>query len=138
MLQVDIGSGKKSMNPRAGGPFKSATGSFNVARTTARQGGNHGAANFARQRPHRVKVAFRCDRKSCLNDVHAQAVELVPHAYLLFAVHTAARRLLSIAQGGVKYGYMLWCYVIPRHVIWFRQVILPCFEVRAPGQEWPR
>src|ERR1700680_3093253 len=113
------------MNARTSGTFESAPGSFNVARTAARQSGNHGAANLSRQRPHRIKIPFRCDRKSGLNDVHTQTVELVPHAYLLFAVHTATRRLLSVAQGGVEYRYMLWCYVIWCHLIWFRQIVLP-------------
>ena len=46
------------MNPRAGSPFEGATGSFNVARTTSGQRGNHGAANLTRQRPDCVKVSF--------------------------------------------------------------------------------
>ena len=88
----------------AGGAFEGAPGSFNVARTTSRQGGDDGAANLARQRPDRLKVAFRCDGKSGLDDVHAQPIELVRHAHLLGYVHAATRRLFSVAQGSIEYG----------------------------------
>jgi hypothetical protein len=120
VVQVDIGGGKKSMDACAGGPFKGAPGSFNVTRTTTRQGGNYRASNLPRQRPHGVKVPFRCDRKSGFNDVYAQTIELVRHAQLLFAVHAATWRLFSVAQGGVEYGY----------VFSSRQVILPAAAKR--------
>src|SRR5580765_9119463 len=100
------------MDSRPGSSLERAAGSFNVAGTTACKSRDYGAPNLSCQRPNRVEVPFRRDGKSCLDDVHSQAVELVPHAYLLFTVHAAPRRLLAIAQCGVEYGDVVWLCLI--------------------------
>ena len=54
-------------------------------------------------RLHRFKVAFRGDRESGFDHVHAQPVKLPRHAHLLAHVHAATRRLLAIPQSRVEY-----------------------------------
>src|SRR5258708_39842557 len=116
-----MGGGQKGVNRGGGAALESTRGALNAARTAARQRGDNGTAKFARQYPHRLKIALRRDGKSCLDDVYAQAIQLVGHAHLLGHVHAATRRLFSVAQGRIEYG----------DVLWLSQVFLPGRKGRA-------
>ena len=60
------------------------------------------AADFAGDALHGLEIALRGDGEAGLDDVDAEAFQLVGDGQLLIGVHAAARRLLAIAQGGVK------------------------------------
>ena len=59
----------------------------------------HRAGNGA----HRLEVAVRRDREAGLDDVHAQAIELLRQAQLLGRGHAEAGRLLAVAKRGVEH-----------------------------------
>jgi hypothetical protein len=58
----------------------------------------------------RLKVTLGGNRESRLDDIHAQAVELMGKASLLRGVHAATGRLFSIPQRGIKYSYVFSVY----------------------------
>ena len=61
-----------------------------------------GPCDLAGDRLHGLEVARRGDREAGLDDVDAQARELVRDLELLGRVQRDARRLLAVAQGGVE------------------------------------
>src|SRR5919106_1768987 len=68
----------------------------------AREAGDDRAVHLARDRAHGLEVARRGDREARLDDVDAQAAELVRDLQLLGRVQRDARRLLTVAQRGVE------------------------------------
>ena len=79
----------------------SAARSMSAACARARAGDDR-ALDLAGDRPHGLEVADRGDREARLDDVDAQAGELVCDLELLGAVQRDARRLLTVAQRGVE------------------------------------
>src|SRR5579864_599203 len=90
------------MNARTSRVLQCLPGTFNIRAAGARQTRNNGPANNLSDRSHRFKIAVRGNRKSSLDDVDAQAIKLVRQAQLLLVIHAAARRLLSVAEGGIE------------------------------------
>ena len=58
----------------------------------------HKLRNFS----HRFEVAVRRDREPRFDDIYLQSFKLTRHSDFFFKVHTASRRLLSVAQGRVE------------------------------------
>src|SRR5215213_7878240 len=78
-----------------------------------REAADDRALDLTRDRPHGLEVAGRGDREAGLDDVHAQARELMGDLELLARVQRDARRLLAVAQGGVEDDYSVVRHVAP-------------------------
>ena len=94
---------------------RSASRTASHARSTsvgigARQAGDHGSMDLAGDRLHGLEVAGRGDREARLDDVDAQARELVGDLELLGRVQRDARRLLAVAQRGVEDQYSVGAF----------------------------
>ena len=79
-------------------------GALDVGTAGARQSGDDGAADDFGDRLHRLEIAIRGDGESGLDDVHAEAIELMGQAQFFLLVHAAAGGLLAISESGVKYS----------------------------------
>ena len=70
----------------------------------------HGTGKGADNRPcygfrnlyYRVEIARAAGRKSCLNHIHPQLLELTSHLNLLNGVELASRDLFAVPECGVK------------------------------------
>ena len=74
-----------------------------VLRVGARQAGDHGVLGAAGDLADRLKIAFRGDGKTGLDDVDAHVVEHLGDLELFLEGHGGAGALLAVAQGGVEY-----------------------------------
>src|SRR5215472_18559549 len=99
---MDVGGGEKYVNSRAYCGMQRLCRALDVMFCGASQRRNNWTRYRGSHRLNRGEIAVRCDRKSRLNNIHAQAVELTRQAGLLLHFHTAARRLLAIAQSCVE------------------------------------
>ena len=61
---------------------------------------------------HGFKLSLACGRKARFDYVHAKLLERFGDVKLLAEVHTAAGRLLSVAQGGIEYYYLVFIHII--------------------------
>ena len=110
-------------------------GPVDVGRIGARQSGDHGAFDLPGDRLHGLEVARRGDREAGLDDVHAQARELLGDLELLRRVQRDAGRLLAVAQRGVEDEDAVW---LGGHVggapVWFSDFGLFVLEMRLRGR----
>jgi hypothetical protein len=138
-------------------------GSLDVSSATTCQSCDDGSANGTGYGLHGLKVSVGGNRKSGFNYVDAQSLKLLGQANFFRPGHTATGRLLSIAQGGVEYLYVLTGWHIhfsgpekdlfaksKRAIVsWmmalFGNLEFRCYgciirhilRVQAPGHEWP-
>jgi hypothetical protein len=68
-----------------------------------------------RHLPHSGKVAVGCNGKPRFNDIDAQQFQLPGQPNFLRHVHTATRRLFSIAEGGIEEKNSFLMHGIPRN-----------------------
>ena len=93
------------MDARPLGVLDRVPGRVDVLEAGARQAADDRAVDLAGDRLDRLEIARRGDREARLDDVHAKARELVRDLQLLLLVERDARRLLTVAQGGVEDPY---------------------------------
>src|SRR3989454_7577975 len=91
------------MDARADSTLERLPRALDIRGASTREARNDRPANRSGDRLHSREITARGDGKPCLDHIHAQTVELVRQTQLFLHVHTAARRLLAIAQGGVEY-----------------------------------
>ena len=77
-------------------------GTIDILVTTAGQAADGRAPHSIGDLAYRFKIAHGSDRKSGLDDVHAQIDQRLRNFELLAQIHAAARRLLAVAQGRVE------------------------------------
>ena len=75
---------------------------LDVLAAGARETADAGLLQLARDRAHRLEVAFARDREARLDHVDAQLFQLARQSELLVQVHAAPGRLLAVAQRGVE------------------------------------
>ena len=105
VLQVNVAGGQKGVNALARGRCHGIGASFDVAACGTGQAANHGAigaANLAGNGLHRIEVARARERKSGLDDVDAQAGQLLSNGQLFIQIQAGPRRLFPIPEGGVE------------------------------------
>ena len=102
VLDVDVRRRDEGVDPRSRRVAYRPVGGVDVPDMSAREPGDHGALDLARDRLHGLEVARRGDREAGLDDVHAQPRELVGDLELLGRVQRDAGRLLAVSQGGVE------------------------------------
>src|SRR5580658_3766025 len=90
------------MDARVGSILKSFPGALDIGAAGAAQSRNDGTADERGDGLHSCKVAVGGDGKSGLDHVDTETVELVRQAQFFLVVHATARRLFSVAQGGVE------------------------------------
>ncbi len=66
------------------------------------QSTNRRPSHSLRNLYHRIEIAWRRNRKTSLNDIHAQQFQLLRHLYLLNSIQLAAWHLFTISQCGVE------------------------------------
>ena len=103
-LQMNVRGRQKNVDARARRALQCLPGAVDVARAGASQARNDGTPHRGGDALYRFKVAIGGDRKSGLDHVDAQAVELLGQAQLLLHIHAAARRLLAVTKRGVEDG----------------------------------
>ena len=94
------------------GGFDGAGGGFDVCAFAAGERGDAralGGADFLGDGADAGGVAVGGDGEAGLDDVDAEAGELVRHAQLFGVVHGAAGRLLAVAEGGVEEDDLVGC-----------------------------
>ena len=105
VLDVDVARGDEGVDAGPLGVLDRVPGGVHVLRVGAGEPADHRAVDLAGDRLHRLEVAGRGDREAGLDDVHAEARELLRDLELLLAVERDPRRLLPVAQGGVEDPY---------------------------------
>ena len=87
VLQMQVRSGQKNMQPGFGGGFQSTKRRIYIFLPRARQSGDAAIFDFACDGPNRFKVPRRGDREARLDDIHAKLFELTRQQQLLFPIH---------------------------------------------------
>jgi hypothetical protein len=77
--------------------FQGLPGTINILFVAPRQSCYLGTFDIVSNLPDTLKVAYRCDGETGLDDINIQENELLGQTELLLHVHTGARRLFSIA-----------------------------------------
>src|SRR5580765_1590658 len=93
---------KEDVDAWARGIFQGAPCRVDVIAITAREACDDRTTHLASHKIHRFPVAPRGDRKAGFDDVDAKFRKRLRHAQLLRLRHAAARRLLAVAERGVK------------------------------------
>jgi len=101
-LHVQGGGGDEGVNACAVGTFQRFGSAGNVTVVGAGEGTDRGILDGVRNRFHRFEISVGARRKTCLDDIHLQSLELARNAQFLVAGHGCTRRLLAIAQGGIE------------------------------------
>ena len=107
VFEVQVARGEEDVDAGAVGKLDRAGGHLDVFLLGARQGGDARLANGLGDGGDGGEVALRGHGKAGLDDVHAQIFKGVGHGELFLRGHAAAGRLLAVAQGGVKKGYVI-------------------------------
>ena len=105
VLDVDVRGRDEGVDARALGVLDRLVGGVDVRHVRARQARDDRALDRARDRLHGLEVARRGDREPGLDDVDAQAGELLRDLELLAGVERDAGRLLAVAQRRVEDQY---------------------------------
>ena len=74
----------------------------NIADRGARQCGNRGVLYPVGNRLHRAEIAYAAYGEPRLDNIHPEPFQRLRHGNLAVQVHAASRRLLAVAQCGVK------------------------------------
>ena len=101
VLQVDVGRGQERVDARVPGALERFPGAIDVAGQRAAQARHDRVAERLGHGFHRLEVAIRRDRESGFDNVDAQLLELLGEPQLLFQVHRAPGRLLTVTQRGI-------------------------------------
>src|SRR2546421_4448204 len=99
---MNVRGGNKCMNARPLRAFQSFPGPVDIKLIGTRQSHNHWTADLCCHSLDGFKISAGGDRKTGLQYVHSQAVELPGHLQLIFEVHTATGGLFTVTQRGVK------------------------------------
>ena len=105
VLEVNVAGGEKGMDALVGSRCHRISAGFDVAARGASQATNHrsiGATNLASNGLHRIKVTGTGKGKPSLDDVDAQAGQLLSDGQLFIQIQAGPRRLLPIPEGGVE------------------------------------
>jgi len=107
VLKVNVRGGEEYVDAGMDSSGERLPGSLDVIAATASQGSNHRPAYGARDGLHGMEISVGSNRKSGFDYIDTQPVEFLSQANFFSPNHAAARGLLSIAQGGVEYRYLL-------------------------------
>jgi hypothetical protein len=102
VLDVDVRRRQERVDPRSLAVADRLPCTIDVGGVGASQAADDRAVDLAGDGLDRVEVAGRGDREPGLDDVHAQARELLGDLELLGRVERDARRLLAVAQRRVE------------------------------------
>ena len=105
VADVDVRRRDEGVDARPGGVADRVPGRVDVLDVGARQTGHNRAFDLPGDRLYGLEVAGARDREAGLDDVDAQAGELVGDLELLGRVERDAGRLLAVAQRGVEDQY---------------------------------
>src|SRR3954470_5314718 len=111
VLDVDVARRDEGVDARPLGIPDRVPGGVDVLEARAGEPADARAVDLARDRLHRLEVAWRGDREAGLDHVHPEPPELVGDLELLDLVQRDARRLLAVAQRGVEDAYVI-CSVV--------------------------
>ena len=100
--EVNVGGGDEEMQVRSIRDLDRINGALWIAILAAGKRGDADPLRGEGDLSYRLEVAFRCGGEARLNDVNLQLGELSRNLQLLGNGEAGARRLLTIAQGGVK------------------------------------
>ena len=92
----------KRMDARLGGLAHGLGAAVDVLEVGTGQTTNHGILGAFCDLAHGLEIAFRGDRKACLDNVDAHIVQQLGNFELFIMGHGGAGALLAITQGGVK------------------------------------
>lgn len=90
------------MDPRAPGFAQGLAGYLDVFFYGSAQPTNHGVFDDGGNFGNRFKIARTGDRKSSLNDIHAQKFQLQSDLHLFVGIELAAGHLFTVPEGGIK------------------------------------
>ena len=102
VLDVDVRRGDERVDPRSLRVAYGVGSTLDVVGVDAGEAGDDRALDLAGDRLDGLEVAGRGDREAGLDDVDAEARELVRDLELLARVERDARRLLAVAQRRVE------------------------------------
>jgi hypothetical protein len=101
-LHVQCRGGDKRVNATPFGAFEGLGRARNIAVIGSGQRAHRGILNGLGNGLNSVKVTIGTGRKTSLDHVHLESLQLASDAQFLVFGHRGARGLLAIAQGGVK------------------------------------
>ncbi len=102
---MDSGGSQEDVDTWIGGPFESFPSAIDVGVVASGQPTNGYSTHGIRDGPHRLKVPWRSDRKSCFDDVDSKIDESLSDFEFLREIHAATGRLLAIAKRCVEDSY---------------------------------
>jgi len=104
------------MKTRTGGVPNCIPGDFDVVPGATGECRNARVANLVGDAFHGFEISGRSDREAGLDYVNSKRLESVRKAQFLAGIHTAAGRLLAIAEGSIEYQKTVG-YAIDSHEI---------------------
>ena len=102
VLQVDVGSGDKGVDPRIGGLFDRLPTGVDILLEGPGQPGDLRTANFPGYGLHRGKVTGRGKGKPGLDDVHVEQFQVPGDLQFFVDVEIGPGGLFPIPQGGIE------------------------------------
>ena len=105
MLQVNIGSRDESVDAGIRRMLDRFQRALDIALLGAREAYDARPADFLTDPAHRIEVAVRRRGKAGFDHVDAEFFQLARDDDFLFGGHARARRLLAVAQRGIKNLY---------------------------------
>src|SRR5438132_13838707 len=107
---MDVRRCQEDMKARTAGIFQCLPRALDVRTASASQAGDDRTSNDRSNGLHRREITLRCDGKSSLNHVDAQAFELMRHAQLFRNIHASTGRLHPIPYSVYDYRYSNWLH----------------------------
>jgi hypothetical protein len=102
LLHVELAGGNEGVDAGAVRALERLGGARDVAVVGARQRAHGGVFDGVGDCLHTIKISVGAGGKTGFDHIDFQALKLARYAQLLVFGHGCARRLLAIAQGGVK------------------------------------
>ena len=102
MFEVDLRARCEDMNPPSSSGFERLGGPFNIGLCGPRKPADDESLHLGGDPPNGLVVAGTGDREPRLDNIDAEAGELLRYCNLRLSVESYARRLFSIPEGGIE------------------------------------
>src|SRR5579862_5145495 len=102
VLQVQVGSRQKHVQPRLGRGFKATESRVHIFLTGASERGHAGVLDLGGDGARCFEIAGRSNRKTGLDDIRSEFFDRVSELEFFFRVHGKTWRLLAIAERGIE------------------------------------
>ena len=118
VLKVEVGRGKERVNSTTVSTFNGFTGTFDISAPGARQTRNYWSPDLLRYSTHGLGIVLRRDRKTSLQHIHTERLELTSQPKLLWSIHRKAGCLFSVTKVSVRSAQSEPLVLVPKTRKW--------------------